>query len=90
MYFKVKMIFFYNLLVHNIVRLGRYISPRWGTLIFSYMRRLESFFWFKILNFNIFNFFLKNEEYFRYEDFVDFLLGSSQNWTIFRGHFYVF
>ena len=26
-----------------------------------------------------------------YEDFVDiFLGGSSQNWTIFRGHFYAF
>ena len=25
-----------------------------------------------------------------YEDFVDFFLGSSKNWTIFRGHFYAF
>ena len=25
-----------------------------------------------------------------YEDFVDILWGSSQNWSIFRGHFYVF
>ena len=25
-----------------------------------------------------------------YEDFVDFFGGSSQNWTIFRGHFYSF
>ena len=25
-----------------------------------------------------------------YEDFVDIFLGSSQNWTIFRGHFYAF
>ena len=23
-----------------------------------------------------------------YEDFVDIFLGSSQNWDIFRGHFY--
>ena len=28
-----------------------------GTLIFSYIRRLGSFFWFKILNFNIFGVF---------------------------------
>ena len=25
-----------------------------------------------------------------YEDFVDIFLGSSQNWTVFRGHFYAF
>ena len=25
-----------------------------------------------------------------YQDFVDIFLGSSQNWTIFRGHFYAF
>ena len=25
-----------------------------------------------------------------YEDFVDIFLESSQNWTIFRGHFYAF
>ena len=25
-----------------------------------------------------------------YEDFVDIFGGSSQNWTIFRGHFYAF
>ena len=25
-----------------------------------------------------------------YEDFVDIFFGSSQNWTIFRGHFYAF
>ena len=25
-----------------------------------------------------------------YEDFVDIFGGSSQNWTIFRGHFCVF
>ena len=24
-----------------------------------------------------------------YEDFADIFLGSSQNWNIFRGHFYV-
>ena len=25
-----------------------------------------------------------------YKDFVDIFGGSSQNWTIFRGHFYAF
>ena len=43
----------------------------------------------KILNFIIFGGFQK--KYFGgYKDFVDILGGSSQNWTIFRGHFYTF
>ena len=33
--------------------------------------------------------FSKNE-YFWYEDFVDIFWESSQNWTIFRGHFYAY
>ena len=50
---------------------------------------------FQILNFNIFRGFQKNEYFWGYEDFVDFFFfwrggGSSQNWTIFRGHFYAF
>ena len=54
----------------------------WGgredTLIFSYIRRRGSFGGgIKILNFNIFGVFQKNE----------YILGSSQNWTIFRGSF---
>ena len=40
-----------------------------GTLIFSYIRRLGSFLWFKILNFNIFGFFKKNY-ILGYEDFL--------------------
>ena len=59
----------------------------------SYIRRLESFFCgggVKILNFNIFWGFQKNEYFWGYEDFVDIFWGSSQNWTIFRGHFYAF
>ena len=62
-----------------------------GTLIFSYRHRLGSFFfWFNILNFNIFGFFFfKKKKYFGgYEEFVDTFWRSSQNWTIFRGHFY--
>ena len=42
------------------------VDPGWGggrgTLIFSYIRRLGSFFfWFKILNFNIFGGFQKKK-----------------------------
>ena len=66
-------------------------------LIFSYIRRCGQFFFevgFKILNFNIFVFFWggfqKNEYCLGYEDFVDIFGGSSQNLTIFRGHFYAF
>ena len=50
----------------------------------------DYFFGFKILSFNIFLGFQKNKYFFGYEDFVDIFLGSSQNWTIFRGHFYAF
>ena len=42
---------------------------------------------FKMLNFNIFGGFQKTEYFWGYEDFVDIFEGSSQNWTIFRGHF---
>ena len=48
------------------------------------------FFWFKILNFNNFGGFQKNKYFWGHDDFVDIFLGSSQNWTIFRGYFYVF
>ena len=76
-------------------------SPRGvGTLIFSYIRRLGPFFGFKILNFNsseklIFLLFIYIFFFFFWggggvEDFVDIILGSSQNWTSFRGHFHVF
>ena len=61
-----------------------------GTLMFSYILRLGSVFGFKILNFNIFGGFQKNKYFLGYEDFVDSFLGSSQNWTIFRGHFFAF
>ena len=42
-----------------------------GILIFSYISRLGSFLGFKILNFNIFWGFQKNEDFFGYKDFVD-------------------
>ena len=43
-----------------------------GTLIFSYIHMLGSFFGFKILNFNFVGYFHKNEYFWGYEDFVDF------------------
>ena len=42
-----------------------------GTLIFSYIRRLVSFYLVQILNFNIFGGFQKNKYFFGYEDFMD-------------------
>ena len=45
--------------------------PQGGTLIFSYIRRLGPFLGFKILNFDIFWGFQKNEYLFGYENFVD-------------------
>ena len=44
----------------------------------------------KIFNFIIYLGFQKNEYFLGYEDFVDIFLSSSQNWTIFSGHFYAF
>ena len=72
----------------------RHSNPRvggGGTLIFSYIHRPGLFLGgFKILNFDIFGGFQKNECSFGYEDFVDIFLGSSQNWAVFRGNFYAF
>ena len=51
-----------------------------GTLIISYIRRLGSFFWLKILNFKYFWGVSEKEIFFGYEDFVDiFFFWSSQN-----------
>ena len=64
-----------------------------GSLIFSHKHRLGLFFGFKILNFNIFWGFQKNEYFWGYEDFVDIFGGSSQNWASLRvisKHFRVF
>ena len=47
-----------------------------GTLIFSYIRRLGSFFWFKILNNDIFGVFLKNK----------YFLGMKILWILLWGH----
>ena len=70
-----------------------------GTLIFSYIRRLGlrlgSFFVVQILNFIIFYIFFRGgggqkNEYFLVFIFFGYFWWSSQNWTIFRGHFYAF
>ena len=55
-----------------------------GTLIFHSYVGSAHFFGFKILNFNIFGGFEKNEYFFGYKDFVDTFLGSSQNWASLR------
>ena len=47
------------------------LEPQGGTLIFSYIRMLDPFFGFKILNFDIFLGFQKNKYFFGYENFVD-------------------
>ena len=55
-----------------------------GSLIFSYIRRLWLFI--GVQNFEFGYFFGGGLS----EDFVDIFGGSSQSWTIFRGHFYAF
>ena len=60
-----------------------------GSLIFSYIRRLGSFLGFKILNFNIFCGFQIVNTFWGMEVLWIFF-GSSQNWTIFRVHFFAF
>ena len=69
-----------------------------GTLIFSYKHRLGSFMGFKILNLTIWGLGGggggggggSEKIFFGGMKFLwIFLGGSSQNWTIFRGHFYV-
>ena len=61
--------------------------------MFSYLSRLKSSLGvggLKIWNFNILGVFRKMNIFWGYEDFVDIFGGSSQNWTILRGHFYAF
>ena len=56
---------------------SKHFLPRGGTLIFSHIRRLGPFFGFKILNFNIFWGFEKNEYFFG---------GMKILWIFFGGH----
>ena len=55
-----------------------------GTQKFSYIPRLGSIFGLKFLNFNFLGGFQKKNTFLGDEDFMDFFLGSSQNWTSFR------
>ena len=67
-----------------------------GTLIFSYVRRLRSFFFFffgggvQNFEFRYFWGFSKIHIFLSMKILWIFFGGSSQNWTIFRGHFYAF
>ena len=68
-----------------------YIFPQGGTLIFSCISRFGSFFAFKVLNFNIFGgFFSRKLDIFGGIKILWIFFESSQNWTIFMGHFYPF
>ena len=62
-----------------------------GTLIFSYIRRLGSFFWVQNFEFQYFwGFSEKNNIFWDVKILWIFFGGSSQNWTIFSGHLYAF
>ena len=66
------------MILYNLSRNGG-LGPRGGTLIFSHIRRLGPFFGLKILNFNIFWGFQKNEYFWGYDDFVDILGGGGHH-----------
>ena len=75
--------------MERIVQNRRFLDPRGGgTLIFSYILRLGSFFFgggVKILNFNIFGGFQKYEYFWGYEDFLDILGGLGPKITCMTG-----
>ena len=58
-----------------------------GYFDISYIRRLESFVWVQNFQAQFLGGFQKSLYFLEYEDFVDIFGGSSQNWTILRGHF---
>ena len=68
--------------------------PKGGTLIFSYIRRLGPFFWGQIFEFQYFLGFSEKLKTFWGMNILWIFFGggggSSQNWTSFRGYFYVF
>ena len=68
-----------------------YMAPSGGgTLIFSYIRRLGSFMGVQNFEFQYFFGVFRKMNYFRGKILWIFFLGSSQNWTIFRGPFHAF
>ena len=68
----------------NLTIFSMHPFPPGGTLIFSYIRRLGPFFWIQNVEFQYYGVFRKNEYFFGYEDFVDIVLGSLQNWANFK------
>ena len=81
---------FFPYSITSVLSKVRHSNPT-GVLRYFHTYVGASYFWgFKILNFDIFWGFQKNEYAFGYEDFVDIFGGSSQNWAIFRGHYYAF
>ena len=65
-------------------------NPRGGGYSDIFIRRLGSIFGVKILNYNNFWGLQKNKYFFGVMKFLGYFLGSSLNWTIFRGHFFAF
>ena len=61
-----------------------------GTVIFPCIHRLGLFLGVQNFEFQYFWGFQKNKIFLGHEDFLDIYWVSSQNWTIFRGHFYAF
>ena len=74
--------------------MGRLYPGGEGTPIFSYIRRLESFFGVQHFEYQYLLGFPKNEYFGGYEKIVDTFFfgggGSSQNWTILVAHFCIF
>ena len=68
----------------------RHYPRGWGTLIFPYIRRLGPFLGVQNFYFNIFGGFRKMNILWGMNILWIFFCGSSQNWIIFRGHFYAF
>ena len=86
----------YNILVASLTLMALFktepseLDPRGVLWYFHTYVGSVHFLGVKFLNFNIFWGFHKNLYFLRYEHFVDIFLGSAQNWTSYRGYFYVF
>ena len=61
-----------------------------GTLIFSYIGRLGQFFWVPNFEFQYFFLVFRKMNIFWGMKILWIFFWSSQNWTIFKGHFYAF
>ena len=59
-------------------------------MIFLYIRRLGSYFWVQNFEFQYFLAFSEKSLFWGGIKILWIFLGSSQNWTIFRGHFCLF